>query len=349
MRHDTTTAPEVKTSAPGRYIYISINGRDYLSLCDTGADHTVIRRELLADDAQLLPMDRPVKLADNALCPGVIGRAYVDMQLGTFTKRTCVYVATTLCEPCLLGADILTVSRAVIDLHNGTITVQGQTVPMVAGPRPGGQGHIQWRRTGTVTIGRTVVVPASSEMIFSAIVSVEKCDRANEPTNRPYREFDDERGLTGMVEGAAQFADNTGLYIARLAVTVKQNTVPVRLSNLSDKPITLYEGTKIADFESLDESEFCDGADAESEFRPDRAVAHLEEPSKSQFSSLLTKYREVFTGLGRTHVAEHKIPTGDHPPVFQGPRPVPGHLSGEVKSQLDDLVAKGVLEPVSDS
>ena len=78
-------------------------------------------------------------------------------------------------------------------------------------------------------------------------------------------------------------------------------------------------------------------------------MAHLEEPSKSQFSSLLTKYREVFTGLGRTHVAEHKIPTGDHPPVFQSPRPVPGHLSGEVKSQLDDLVAKGVLEPVSDS
>ena len=152
-----------------------------------------------------------------------------------------------------------------------------------------------------------------------------------------------------MVEGDTEFVNKTELCVARLAVTMRDRTVPVRLSNLSDKPVTLYEGTKIAEFETLDEAAFGDVADVQTEFCPDLAVAHLEEPSRSQFLTLLTKYREVFTGLGRTQVAEHTIPTGDHPPVFQGPRPVPAHLSGEVKSQIQDLVAQGVLEPVSDS
>lgn len=349
-RHAAVTDPEAR-AAPGRYVTLSVNGRDCLSLCDTGADHTVIRRDLLAADAHILPTDRPVKLANNELCSGIMGRAYVDIQLGQFTQRTCVYVATTLCEPCLLGADILTASRAVIDIYNGTIAVHGQTVPMVGAPRPGEPGHHEWRRTGAVRIARTIIVPASSEMILPAKVCVDKCNGASEPRHVMCctGEFDGDRGLTALVEGDAEFTDKTELCVARLAVTVKHNTVPVRLSNLSDKPVTLYEGTKIADFELLDESAFCDETDAKADFCPDATVAHLEEPFRSQFSALLTKHREVFTGLGRTHVAEHRIPTGDHPPVFQGPRPVPGHLSGEVKSQLDDLVAKGVLEPVSDS
>ena len=132
-----------------------------------------------------------------------------------------------------------------------------------------------------------------------------------------------------MVEGDTEFVNKTELCVARLAVTMRNNMVPVRLSNLSDTPITLYQGTKIAEFEALDESAFGDVSHTEAEFCPDRAAAHLEEPFRSQFSALLSKYREVFTGLGRTHVAEHTIPTGDHPPVFQGPRPVPAHLSGK--------------------
>lgn len=330
---------------------LTLNDRELISLCDTGADHTVVRRDMLADDTHLLPIERLVKLANNEQCTGIIGRAYVHVQLGSFKQRTCVYVADNLCEPCLLGADLLTASGAVIDISKGEMVVLGERLHMTNKRDQGDPSGREWSRTGAVTIARTIVVPASSEIIMPANVFIPECGQSGEPGHSLGCKggLYADRKLTGIIEGDAEFVNKAELCVARLAVTVTDNTVPIRLSNLSEAPVTLYQGTKIAEFETLEESAFGEVADADTEFCPDRAVAHLEEPSRSQFLALLTKYREVFTGLGRTHVAEHTIPTGDHRPIFQGPRPVPAHLSGEVKSQLADLVAKGVLEPVADS
>ena len=140
---------------------------------------------------------------------------------------------------------------------------------------------------GAVTIPRTVVVPASSEIIMPATVSVPKCSQASEPGHALSctGKYDADQGLNGMVEGDTEFVNKTELCVARLAVTMRNNMVPVRLSNLSDTPITLYQGTKIAEFEALDESVFGDVSDTEAEFCPDRAAAHLEEPVRSQFHS----------------------------------------------------------------
>ena len=344
------TGHPVVTTTPGRYVPLIINDQEIVSLCDTGADHTVVRRDILAADVHLLPVGRPVKLANNEQCTGMKGRAYVQIQLGPFKQRTCVYVADNLCEPCLLGADILTASRAVIDISNAGMMVCGERLHMTS---KRGQGDVaqQWSRMGAVTIARTIVVPANSEIIMPANVAMLGCSRSSEPGHSLCCGVSQvaHMRLTGIIEGDSEFQNKAELCVARLAVTVSEDTVPVRLSNPSDTPVTIYQGTKIADFETVDESAFSDAADADTEFCPDRAVAHLEEPSRSQFLALLVKHREVFTGLGRTHVAEHTIPTGDHRPIFQGPRPVPAHLSGEVQSQIADLVAKGVLEPVADS
>ena len=109
---------------------LTINGRDLISLCDTGADHTVVHRDILDADTRLLPVGRPVKLANNEQCSGILGCACVNLQLGPFKQRACVYVANSLCEPCLLGADLLTASKAVVDISNGEITLLGEKLCM---------------------------------------------------------------------------------------------------------------------------------------------------------------------------------------------------------------------------
>ena len=132
----------------------------------------------------------------------------------------------------------------------------------------GHQALPEWCRTGAVTIARTVVVPASSEIIMPATVSVPKCSQASEPGHALGCKgaYNADQGLNGMVEaveGDTEFVNKTELCVARLAVTVRNNLVPVRLNNLSDTPITLYQGIKIAEFEALDESAFGDVSDTE--------------------------------------------------------------------------------------
>ena len=76
-------------------------------------------------------------------------------------------------------------------------------------------------------------------------------------------------------------------------------------------------------------------------------MSHLQEPERSKFRDLLLKYQDLFSGLGRTTVTEHTIPTGANRPVFQNLRPTQRHLIGLVKQQLDELVEDGVIEPAS--
>ena len=76
---------------------------------------------------------------------------------------------------------------------------------------------------------------------------------------------------------------------------------------------------------------------------------HLGPQDQSEFKDIMTEYKEVFTGLGRTSIAEHCIPTGDNRPIFQNYRPVPGHMKGKFEEQLGRLVDSGVIRPVPDS
>ena len=87
--------------------------------------------DILAADLPFLHV-RPVKLANNEQCTGIVDRAYVQVQLGPFEQRSCVYVADNLCEPCLLGPDILTISGAVIDISNGKMMVFGERLHMTS-------------------------------------------------------------------------------------------------------------------------------------------------------------------------------------------------------------------------
>ena len=182
VRTDTSDsgAAAVRTSTPGRYVQLTISGRQLIALCDTGSDHTVVRKDVLEADVHLLPVERPVKLANDEQCTGILGLAYADVRLGPFTTRTCVYVADSLCEPCLLGADLLTASAAVLDISKGEMTVLGKKLVMTGKVSPGDPASRQWCQTGAVRIARTVVVPASSEMIMAAQVSVPTCSRVSE-------------------------------------------------------------------------------------------------------------------------------------------------------------------------
>ena len=114
----------------------------------------------------------------------------------------------------------------------------------------------------------------------------------------------------------------------------------------------LFRGTHIANVHTVDEQSFVSLNEhivSSPQLDFDKAVSHLPETERDRFKSLLSEFSDMFTGLGRTNLVEHSIPTGSARPVSQHYRRTPVHLKDKVKTQLDGLLGQGILEPVSDS
>ena len=66
-------------------------------------------------------------------------------------------------------------------------------------------------------------------------------------------------------------------------------------------------------------------------------------------SYVLLEYSDVFSlsndGLGRTSLSKHRINTGDSLPVHIPPRRIPHVRREEVRKLLQDMLAKGVIQP----
>ena len=75
----------------------------------------------------------------------------------------------------------------------------------------------------------------------------------------------------------------------------------------------------------------------------------LSQDEFTQLSSLLSEYAELFAlddmDLGSTDVIRHSIETGDRGPIRQPPRRIPYAFRGKVEELVDDMLARGVIQP----
>lgn len=74
--------------------------------------------------------------------------------------------------------------------------------------------------------------------------------------------------------------------------------------------------------------------------------ANLTSEQKTNLSRIVSKFNSLCTGkLGRTHLYEHKIDTGDAQPVFHRCYPISPALQQRMAKELDRMIALGVIEP----
>ena len=70
---------------------------------------------------------------------------------------------------------------------------------------------------------------------------------------------------------------------------------------------------------------------------------------RNDLVSLLLEFHDVFAlrneELGTTHLIEHSIETGDSLPYEQFPHWILHSLRGHMKELLNNMLAKGVIEP----
>ena len=75
----------------------------------------------------------------------------------------------------------------------------------------------------------------------------------------------------------------------------------------------------------------------------------LTEPQRQAIQQLFERYEDVMSksdlDVGETHLIEHRVQTGAHPPIRQPLRRHPTAYNDAVDEHIDDLLRHGILEP----
>ena len=136
-------------------------------------------------------------------------------------------------------------------------------------------------------------------------------------------------------------------------VSENETGIPIRVINMSDKPITLFKDMKIGCIEIMDSGtdietiqfleENCDSA----KFDVTEKVGIGKSLSRSEFeqlTALLREYPDIFSthkmDLGLCDIVKHEIALQHNTPIRQNMRRVPLGLEDDVDKLVDDLLTK---------
>ena len=195
--------------------------------------------------------------------------------------------------------------------------------------------------TRQAVLAEDILIPAKSEMVVAI-----KLDQGS-------------NGMIGVVEPVPT-PTNNGILLGRTLISAKTTTIPARLLNTKDFDQKLRKGTIVGhceEIQSVTEALNNQGITPEiptveskdfSKFVDDM-VQNLEPEEAAAAKNLLRQFRKVFScgdnDLGRTSLVQHRINTGDHPPIKQAPRRIPWAKQDEVDKLLKDMKTQGNIEP----
>ena len=76
----------------------------------------------------------------------------------------------------------------------------------------------------------------------------------------------------------------------------------------------------------------------------------LDESQQAQLRSLVQEYRDIFASspeeLGRTNIVQHRIDTGDQPPIRQRPYRVSDTQRGIIEEHITDTLNRGIIQAI---
>nr|XP_054596242.1 uncharacterized protein LOC129163293 [Nothobranchius furzeri] len=160
--------------------------------------------------------------------------------------------------------------------------------------------------------------------------------------------------------------------VARTLSVVQGGRVPVRLCNPHPYPVTIGWNQKLGRLYQVEETDVKGPRDLSLTMCPDGIVEvgvvdvhHLdsEEPTEevgqasigqnltsqqqARLQALLHKWKKAFADdeedFGQTDLVQHRIHTGDAPPIKERYRPSPPSMYQEIKLLLTDMLEKGVV------
>ena len=137
--------------------------------------------------------------------------------------------------------------------------------------------------------------------------------------------------------------------------------VRMRVINPTPDTVTIYKGTKVATLEPVvevtsvasiqEQGPIESNIDKQLREITKQCHASVSVSERDQLLDLLTCYSDIFatssSDLAWTTRVQHRIHTGDHPPIKQSVRHVPAAHREQAKEGIQDMLQKGIIRPSS--
>lgn len=311
------------TPTSGYRLSGSVGSVDMSLLLDTGAAVTLLREDtwlqVAADNPQALRPWSAGKLVSAGGTPLTIhGCANIELKLGTEKFSTDVVVVSPLTSEAIIGLDFLMEQQASIDLTSKTL-------------------HLRERGCDLPLRDPVVLHETTAEVPVRAAMTVEIPPRSMRQVTGDTVET--VKGTWLLQEATDK---NLPFAVASALVEPTSTTVPLRILNPTEDPVTVYGGTLVATLQGVEVPSL--GVEAVGGGEPvdvggekqkilwdlvENSGAELSSGEKELFYHLLLSYADVLacstTDLGKTDRLQHHIRTGDATPIRQPVRRVSPH------------------------
>ena len=308
-------------------------------LVDTGASVTIISKTVFdklypSPPNFVEPVQFSLVTATGETAP-FYGKKMVEIRIGNNLFSHEILVADIQNDG-ILGVDLMSPNNIDVLLSKSCLMIKGKKIPCF---------HFDKSLKPTicrVAVNEDIVVPPGSEIlaqgkIVDPVINIE----------------------TGLVSSRSNI-DKTGLMMAYELVNIKNEIVPLRLMNVTDKVCKVKKNTVTAQVEAVDprnsvvtknkvENAKVDVNNVvESQEIPphllelyENSCNGLNEEEKVQFRALLIRFQDAFSkdpkDIGTTPLIEHTIDTGDAKPIKIPPRRIPISKFKQAEQEMQEM------------
>ncbi|GBM32431.1 Retrovirus-related Pol polyprotein from transposon 297 [Araneus ventricosus] len=297
-------------------------------LVDTGANVTLLRTDLAQNLKEQLIYTAPNISSKTATGEKteILGKldASIECRSRKFHHR--IYVAD-ITDPCVLDLDFLQKFNFTVDLEKNEIRTKEEEIPLFS-------ASIQHSKSCSVLAKKRTIIPARSECLIQGVPEV--------PEQFRY-------AVTDFPSQVSQ----KGVLVAAALVDLEREAIPIRVLNLKNKPKILDNGAVIATCEPV-----VDIVAHPQEFSGEQHLPStsdnleiLDEAQRTAVRKLLKEFQNLFStcdaDVGHSNMTQHRINTGNHPPINQYPRRLPLAKKEEAERLVKEMVDNGIIEESS--
>jgi predicted aspartyl protease len=314
------------------YISAQIEGNNVVCLLDSGCEQTIVPLKLIKKCGYPIHHTDKTVRAANGTKLDLAGESRVVLSLKHDSISVNVLVSHDV-EEVMLGYDFLVTNNCVWKFGSGQIFINGNSYTPFAR-----RGSVTCRR---VYVTRDTVIPAKQQ------------------ANLPVRST-----ITSLSECVGSFiiepkTIQTGVYLGRTMLPTAHHDIVVRAVNTMNEPRLVKKGSCLGTLTPTCDS--VDTANTDNSVVPsqipatqtviDRLPTHLDDEQRKRTVDLLRSYEDIFSqneyDIGRTHLVEHTIDTGNNRPIRQSLRRHPiAHLD-IIDQQVGEMLEHGIIEPAA--
>ena len=298
---------------------------------DTGATLTFIDTNwALENRLTIEPIDQTAS-SINGTQITFQGKAKVQFQIGPISLNEYAVVLDNSVTPCVIGVDILQQLGPIqLDYVKRHVILGNSKIPLAT----------ESTFCSRLSVTQTIEIPPCSAAHVSAKLDIN-------PTVK-----------TALFEPNERFAGYP-LKAFDTVAHIENGTFPVLIHNHSNSPVKLYEDSTLGHVGPILQKPPQTQSTADERQNKDTDVTQLfswencklTPPQMEKLHQLIRKFKNVFAkhdyDLGHLKTIEHRIETGDNPPVKQRPYRVPQILKEDLRNHLTNLLEHDVIRQSS--